>query len=537
MKRNIHICLLLWGLVFCSASSAQNSQNKQELYNISVPTPQAAALGEYGKVPVDLFSGKANVSIPLFQFPAKGIELGVSLSYNGGGIKPNDKGGWTGLGWSLVTTGTITRVQNGMTDEHRNTFYTDPNMGYYWNRTILNRPDWNTSSGVDNLLMRLQCGGWSVGNCAGVGQIYDWAPDEFVFNIPGYSGSFWLDHLGNWVVRENNGEKLKITETVGSYTYRYPQIPGLPAPGPVNLANMFTGFTIKDGYGNKFLIGFDDNNIEFNRNTPVNGTSFVPATATTWYLKQIITKQGEIINYTYERKWPAAGMFSSMSCYGVVAGQDAAANSNLNELSGMLQDPVHLKQISFNDLTLDFIYSENDINNVWSADIKNKTSLYNLIDITHWATLPSNEIEPVFPKDFKLDRINITQNNSTKQLRFNYYTSAEANRLFLKSVQIGNISSPLLHEFDYYGKRFTVGHSIMNLIYDGAVTTKIDHCGFYTGKLPFPTSELPLSNGTASGTFMPSNGFLSAYYANREPIFDSAIIGSLKSKIPHKGNN
>jgi len=533
--------------VVMNYANAQYSANKEELYNVSIPTPQAVAFSEYGKFPVDLFSGKPNVSIPLYQFPAKGLDIGINLSYNSGGIKPNERGGWTGVGWSLITTGTITRIQNGLADEYRNTTYTDPNKGYYWNKSVLNNSDWNTVTGVNNFLRKIICDAYlgTATGCTSADRLFDWAPDEFVFNIPGYSGSFWLDHLGNWVVRENNGEKLKVTETFGSYSYKYPQLPNLPDPGTVYLSNIFTGFTIKDGYGNKFIIGFDANNIEFNRNSQYIIGNFAKVTATAWYLKQIITKQGEIINYEYERKWPSAMMFTSMDCYKSQVDNSYYQVAKFNQLSGALHDPVHLKKITFNDLTAEFTYSENEINNAYAYDLKHKTNVSALMAIQeHRATLPSDEPGEVFPIDYKLDLIFIQQGNFSRQIRFTYYPSSEANRLFLKNVQVGNLTTPIKYEFDYYGKKFHVGHAAPNIIYDGAVTTKIDHWGYYTGKLPFPTNLPPVSNGQTScsspsqySTCFPSTSFINTYFANREPILDSAIIGSLKKiKYPTCGS-
>src|SRR5260221_7316646 len=85
---------------------------------VSVSTPQAAALGKFGKIPVDLFNGLYDMSIPLYSIPVKGHPLNINLSYHSGGVKPNEKGGTVGVGWSLASSGSITRLQNGTADEH-----------------------------------------------------------------------------------------------------------------------------------------------------------------------------------------------------------------------------------------------------------------------------------------------------------------------------------------------------------------------------------------------------------------------------------
>src|SRR5258707_504613 len=58
---------------------------------VSVSTPQAAAMGKFGKVPVDLFNGLYDMSIPIYSIPVKGHPLNINLSYHSGGVKPNEK--------------------------------------------------------------------------------------------------------------------------------------------------------------------------------------------------------------------------------------------------------------------------------------------------------------------------------------------------------------------------------------------------------------------------------------------------------------
>lgn len=80
-------------------------------------SPTAYQIGQYGRTPVSYFHGLPQISVPLTEVRGRGFTLPVSLSYHGGGIKPDQHPGWVGLGWSLHAGGSITRVIHGMKDE------------------------------------------------------------------------------------------------------------------------------------------------------------------------------------------------------------------------------------------------------------------------------------------------------------------------------------------------------------------------------------------------------------------------------------
>ena len=97
-------------------------------------TPNAASLGLYGDIPVSLFTGTPNISIPLYNIEVKDFVLPVSLSYHAAGIRPDQRASWTGLGWTLNVGGVITRNVNDMPDDYNNSnYYIGGNSGYYYN--------------------------------------------------------------------------------------------------------------------------------------------------------------------------------------------------------------------------------------------------------------------------------------------------------------------------------------------------------------------------------------------------------------------
>lgn len=82
-----------------------------------IHSPNATDLGHYGDVPISYFTGRPDISIPLFEFSMRGVTLPVTLSYDAGGVLVNSLPGWTGHNWTLLAGGCITRVANDHPDE------------------------------------------------------------------------------------------------------------------------------------------------------------------------------------------------------------------------------------------------------------------------------------------------------------------------------------------------------------------------------------------------------------------------------------
>ena len=89
----------------------------QPLLPREIPTPNATDLGRYGDIPVSYYTGRADISIPLFSMNVRGLEFPISLNYDASGIQANALPGWTGVNWSLSAGGVITRSVNDYYDE------------------------------------------------------------------------------------------------------------------------------------------------------------------------------------------------------------------------------------------------------------------------------------------------------------------------------------------------------------------------------------------------------------------------------------
>ena len=156
----------------------------------SIPSPNAAALGEYGQIPVSKFTGRANINIPIFSAE----NVAISLSYHGGGIRPDQHSSWVGVGWNLNVGGAITRIVNGGVDE----FYDLDNSTDYVERSYYSHPDV-----LDKSNWHSEANTYSYGTDIFNLDVPIPSPDEFTFNFNGISGSFFYNHKGKWIVKSD----------------------------------------------------------------------------------------------------------------------------------------------------------------------------------------------------------------------------------------------------------------------------------------------------------------------------------------------
>ncbi len=112
------LVILVFFTIFCyGALFAQISPDGAKLPTVIPVSPEAAALGKYGEIPINLASGKINYQIPIYTIKVKGFEWPIYLSYNYNGLKLSEEASMTGLGWNLIASGRVTRQVRGAPDE------------------------------------------------------------------------------------------------------------------------------------------------------------------------------------------------------------------------------------------------------------------------------------------------------------------------------------------------------------------------------------------------------------------------------------
>jgi hypothetical protein len=248
LKLKPPILLFLLILFFAEISK---SQTKPDLPKVIPVSPTAAALGQYGNIPISLYTGLPDISIPIWDMKGREINLPISLSYRASGIKVEENASWVGLGWSLNAGGVITR-----------TIRDKPDFGI----GIYGRANLPLSNATPATFQAIH----EYHNSS----FYDLEPDIFYYNFNGKSGSFSFDAQG--IARFSQFDDIQI-----KYTPDIEYVPGIGSYGQFEI-------TTSDGT----LYVFKDRE-----------TTVLNSAPTSWYLSKITSPSGkEIFDFIYERE-------------------------------------------------------------------------------------------------------------------------------------------------------------------------------------------------------------------------------------------
>lgn len=347
MSRIIFILLLLITNNMVAQTSGVEGQK------VNVLTPNAESFKIFGDIPVSLYTGVPSIQVPIYNIQTDYINLDLGLSYHASGFKPSSHPSWVGLGWNLNIGGIITREVKYAPDELAPTdVYCGTNgsgnlsYGFYFSHKVLDKNNWYMPIS-DALSVNPDFNTMEF--------LVDRSPDIFSFNFLGYSGKFYLNHLGEWKVQSDTPLKVEFDKNDLKSMF-------------VSSNPTFTKFTIIDEKGVKYVFGGKDA-IEYTVSMqPCNYDYEKESLASSWCLTEIIPPVGEAIIFSYER-----GPFqSSLSCsypekiLSRYSGNDDVANNYiLKNVSGSITSPVYLTSVSIpsENLTISFKTSKsNDLN-------------------------------------------------------------------------------------------------------------------------------------------------------------------------------
>ncbi|UIR55915.1 hypothetical protein LZQ00_16840 [Sphingobacterium sp. SRCM116780] len=252
---------LLITFVFLFISKITNAQNylKDIISNVTPLSPEASSIQKFGNLPINYSVGLPSISVPIFSYSNKELELEIGLNYSAGGIKVDEISSSIGIGWSLGAGGVISRMVRGTYDELVLDGFL--NSGPLPTSELLgNRP----MEEYDRPFNKMQQNRLDPQN------------DVFNFSFGGSSGTFYLGKNNDILIAPQR--KLKIEKFIST----------------IDGKALISKFEITDEIGRKYI--FEAFEVSTIFNGALNNTY-----TSSWYLTQIIApnlKDKILISYT-----------------------------------------------------------------------------------------------------------------------------------------------------------------------------------------------------------------------------------------------
>jgi YD repeat-containing protein len=283
---------------------------QQELPFIS---PETSSFMKQGDIPVSLYTGKINLSIPIYSIHDPDFDLPISVDYNSEGFQPKKHHGLVGLNWFLNAGGCITRQVNNIPDEcKRPAVETDPPLpnGFLIQSRIKTYDKdkvFNFNSTIGRILPASADGAGSFqfldmgGNFhPNLADDYEYMPDIFTFNFNGRTGQFFLGNDGQVRIVSENYYKVDLSGIKGYVPIKSTS----KEPGELSEIKI----TDLDGYVYSF--GGDITALEYSISIPtdhtgsnMNTNSYLQMTPviSAWHLTKITAPNGRVMEFKYTK--------------------------------------------------------------------------------------------------------------------------------------------------------------------------------------------------------------------------------------------
>jgi len=197
MKQFAYIFYIFIFIINSQKSQSQEADAlKSHIPNITVASPQSAAISKVGEIPIDISTGRINYTIPIFEIKEGDFTMPINLSYNYSGLLLDEAPGYAGVGWTFNIGGSILHSINGLDDTNRE-YHKE------WVYNYINKlppyDDYLSPSGLTkiNHYLELVSNGLSDGE-----------PDKYIVNAGNLNCSFYLDKDNNPIFLNNANYKV-----------------------------------------------------------------------------------------------------------------------------------------------------------------------------------------------------------------------------------------------------------------------------------------------------------------------------------------
>jgi hypothetical protein len=525
----------------------------------ALTSPNAASLGLYGEVPVSLYTGLPSITVPLYTVTSGSNSLPLALSYHASGFQPDTHPGWVGMGWSLQAGGVINRTVRDVPDDYSNPNYPGAYVdlvraGLYYDPKRLTDLTCRDPSCTTSLLYGSQD---YMRYLAADERAYwlDTEPDEFSFNVGGYSGKFYISYNEStksqeWKVQCDKPMRVNFASTDMLTPPFTPY--GIAETRGNYYSPSFGRFTLTAEDGTQFIFGGTTNAIEYS--IGFFGQQKEEWIANSWYLTQIIYPTNQKIDFTYERDNFISQAY--VSIYQQLQNQYTGTNTGPSlkpgnndfdcsraitrldnpverSFSAKLVSPVYLSTISGPTTTVRFIRSktiELRVDNAWYQARYNYDTYGDAPAVNAdgspgypnfpflqqggrgYAIAPEQDTYKDFPACMddrliwkKLEYIEVSDKKGVLYKKFFLdYSRSTTERLTLLSVtEIGtNSQAKPPYSFTYQDRQNLPGY----------IANKNDHWGFYNAR------RIPAVRNSYGAVILDYAG----YYASREPAAAAA---------------
>jgi YD repeat-containing protein len=414
---NRFLAFLIPAMLASGLLLAQTNPTNMIRTDLIPASPNAASIGKFGEVPMNLSTGSTNYSIPVFTVAGNELSLPVTLNYSYDGYKPAQPVSWVGLGWSLNAGGVISQRINDKVDGK------SPNSNYHFDSQTV----------IDNINTVNLDQAFLAGIATGA---YDSEPDVFSFNFGNYSGKF-IKFKGKYYCFPY--QKFKITGTASS-------------------------ITIVVDNGTRYL--FDAIETTTAKSTSVSPYS-IPTYNSSFYLTKITNAANtESITLTYIIEGTIVQPGSLSQTYKEFISSE---NYNGNPEPSRLYDPTHSNVTFINPLRLSSITSDKNTVTFQAGPIRTDIN-QNLVGPNSYTgsarTLNNITVTDQFLNVVK--NVRLKQSYSGNTLRLDSLLEYDINKV--DDVLAIDTTKYQRTAFDYYG----VGTTLK-------VDAGVDHYGFFNG--------------------------------------------------------
>lgn len=267
---------------------------KDAIETQNMVSPQVADLFRCNMASSSLFTGRMNLSIPIYTLEDPDFPLQIALSYNSEGFKPRKASGFVGCNWFLNAGGCITREVMGYPDER---FLKQGDITHYGMLYAIHSNIVSAACG-ENGIFNFQKG---CVHSAYNGASYhywldnsllldiDYQPDIFHFNFCNHSGTFIIDNHGKATILQGDFVEVDLSEL-------YDDRPNK------NIPRDSSQITIKTMDGFTYVFGGYLNALEYNIDIGIKSREFESnyPVINSWYLSEVIAPNGRIMRLFYQ---------------------------------------------------------------------------------------------------------------------------------------------------------------------------------------------------------------------------------------------